>query len=197
MGVPEQGGAGIVSQDPLPPGTVYTAAADSEARVALFRLEVTLTAGTGKLRTPTELDKSLKESLNRAFSYLQSVKDKLGLVQALAQKDILAEAVDLSGGRVDCPCGVAFFAAMISAIKNRQVQAGTVVLGDLTIQGNIRGPASITEPLQLALGSGAMRVLVPTSNKAQFAGLPEDVVERLDVVFYGDVDRAVLKTLEA
>ena len=197
VGVPEQGGAGVISQDPLPPGTVYTAAVDTEAKVALFRIEVALTAGTGKLRTPTGLEKTLKESLNRAFSFLQSVKDKHGLTQELAQKDIYAEAVDLSGGRVECPCGVAFFAAIISAIRNRRVQAGTVILGDLTIQGNIKGPASITEPLQLALESGAMRTLVPVSNKAQFAGLPEDVIERLDVVFYGDVDRAVLKTLEA
>lgn len=196
VGVPEQGGAGVISQDPLPPGTVYTAAVDSEAKVVLFRIEVTLTAGTGKLRTPTGLEKSLKESLNRACSYLQNVKDKLGLTQMLAQKDIYAEAVDLSGGRIECPCGVAFFAAIISAVRNRQVQAGTVILGDLTIQGNIKGPASITEPLQLALEAGAVRVLVPVSNKTQFAGLSEDVIERLDVVFYGDIDRAVLKTLE-
>ncbi len=196
VGVPEQGGAGVISQDPLPPGTVYTAAVDAEAKVGLFRLEVTLTAGTGKLRTPTGLEKSLKESLNRAFSYLQNVKDKLGLTPMLAQKDIYAEAVDLSGGRIECPCGVAFFAAMISYVRNRHVQAGTVILGDLTIQGNIKGPSSITEPLQLALESGAVRVLVPISNKTQFAGLPEDVIERLDVVFYGDIDRAVLKTLD-
>jgi len=196
VGVPEQGGAAPISQDPLPPGTVYTAAVDAEAKVALFRLEVTVTAGTGKLRTPTRLDKTLKESLNRAFTYLQNVKDKLGLTQMLMQKDIFAEAVDLSGGRVECPCGVAFFAAMISAIRSKRVQAGTVILGDLTIQGNIKGPASITESLQLALESGAVRALVPLSNKAQFAGLPEDVLERLDVVFYGDVNRAVFKTLE-
>jgi ATP-dependent Lon protease len=196
VGVPEQGGAGVISQDPLPPGTVYTAAVDAEAKVGLFRLEVTLTAGTGRMRTPTGLEKSLKESLNRAFSYLQNIKDKLGLAPMLAQKDIYAEAVDLSGGRIECHCGVAFFAAVISAVRNRQVKAGTVILGDLTIQGNIKGPASITEPLQLVLESGALRVLVPVSNKAQFAGLPEDVIERLDVVFYGDVDRAVLKTLE-
>jgi len=196
VGVPEQGGAGVISQDPLPPGTVYTAAVDSEAKVAIFRLEVALSAGTGKLRTPTGLEKSLKESLNRAFSFLQHVKDKLGLTQELAQKDIYAEAVDLSGGRVECPCGVAFFAAMISAIRNRKVQAGTVILGDLTIQGNIKGPASITEPLQLAMESGAVRSLVPISNKTQIAGLPEDVIERLDVVFYGDIDRAVMKTLD-
>lgn len=196
IGVPEQGGAGVISQDPLQPGTVYTAAVNAEARVGLFRLEVTLMAGTGKLRTPTGLEKSLKESLNRAFSHLQSVKDKLGLTQMLAQKDIYAEAVDLSGGGIECPCGTAFFAAMISAVRNRRIQAGTVVLGDLTIQGNIKGPASITESLQMALESGAVRVLVPVSNKTQFAGLPEDVIERLDVVFYGDVGRAVLKTLE-
>jgi ATP-dependent Lon protease len=157
---------------------------------------VTLTAGTGKVRTPTGLEKSLKESLNRSFSYLQNVKEKLGLTSLLAQKDIYAEAVDLSGGRIECPCGVAFFAAMISAVRNRRLQAGTVVIGDLTIQGNIKGPSSITESLQLSLEAGAIRVLVPVSNKTQFAGLPEDVIERLDVVFYRDVDRAVLKTLE-
>ena len=196
VGVPEQGGGGVISQDPLPPGTVYTASVDDEARVGLFRLEVALTAGTGKVRTPTGLEKGLKESLNRAFSYLQHVRDRLGLTAALAQKDIYAEAIDLSGSRIECPCGVGFFAAMISAIQNRRVQAGTVILGDLTIQGNIKGPTSITEPLQLSLDNGALRALLPISNKAQFAGLPEDVVEKLDVVFYGDVDRAVLKTLE-
>ena len=66
----------------------------------------------------------------------------------------------------------------------------------LTIYGNIKGPASITELLQLALKAGAVRVPVPIANKTQFAGVPEDVIERMDVVFYGDVDRAVLKTLE-
>ena len=196
VGVPEQGGGGVISQDPLPAGTVYTAAVDDEARVGLFRLEVTVTAGTGKVRTPTGLEKDLKESLNRAFSYLQGVRDRLGLTAVLAQKDLYAEAIDLSGSRIECPCGVAFFAAMISAIQNRRVQAGTVILGDLTIQGNVRGPASITEPLQLALDNGAQRVLLPVSNKGQIAGLPENVVEKLDLVFYADVDRAVMKTLE-
>jgi ATP-dependent Lon protease len=43
---------------------------------------------------------------------------------------------------------------------------------------------------------GALRALVPLSNKAQFAGLPEDLVETLDIVFYGDVDRALLRSVE-
>jgi hypothetical protein len=60
VAVPEQGGKGAVSQDPLPPGSVYTAAADSEAEVALFRLEVSLTqeewdlVGDRFLQSPAE-----------------------------------------------------------------------------------------------------------------------------------------------
>jgi ATP-dependent Lon protease len=196
VAVPEQGGKGAISQDPLPPGSIYTVAADAEGKVGLFRLEVSLTAGTGKIRTPAGLEKGLKESLNRAVSYLQIVKEKLGLSSLLAQKDICAEAVDLSGARIECPCGVAFYVAVTSAIQNRRVQVGTVVMGDLTIQGNIKGVPSITEPLQVALENGALRALVPISNKAQFGALPEETVEKLDVTFYGDVDRAVLKAIE-
>jgi ATP-dependent Lon protease len=38
--------------------------------------------------------------------------------------------------------------------------------------------------------------MVPISNKAQFAALPEETVEKLDVIFCGDLDRAVLKAIE-
>ena len=196
VAVPEQGGKGMISQDPLPPGSVYTAGADNDAKVGLFRLEVNITPGTGKIRTPTGLEKGLKESLNRAVSYLQSVKDKLGMSPLLAQKDIYAEAVDLSGARIECACGVAFFVAIMSAVQNRRVQAGTIVMGDLSVQGNLKGVPSITEPLHVALENGAVRALVPISNKSQFGALPEETVEKLDVIFYGDIDRAVLKAIE-
>lgn len=76
------------------------------------------------------------------------------------------------------------------------MQAGTVVLGDLSIQGNVKALPSITEVLQLSLDNGALRALLPTGNKTQFASLPEDVVEKLDVIFYSDVDRAVAKVVE-
>jgi len=196
VAVPEQGGKGMISQDPLPPGSVYTAGADNDAKVGLFRVEVNITPGTGKVRTPTGLEKGLKESLNRAVSYLQSVKDKLGMSPLLAQKDIYAEAVDLSGARIECACGVAFFVAIMSALQNRRVQAGTIVMGDLSVQGNLKGVPSITEPLHVALENGAVRALVPISNKSQFGALPEETVEKLDVIFYGDIDRAVLKAIE-
>jgi len=87
---------------------VFTAATDSESRVGIFRLEITLTDGTGKLRIPSGLEPSLKESLNRAVAYLQNMKQKMGIEPILAKKDIYAEAINLSGGKVECACSVAF-----------------------------------------------------------------------------------------
>ena len=47
----------------------------------------------------------------------------------------------------------------------------------------------------MALDNGALRALVPVANKKQVALLPEEVVEKLDIVFFGDVNRAVVKGL--
>lgn len=196
ISTPEQGSAGTITTDPMPPGIVYAAIADHESRVGLLRIEVALTNGTGKLKMPGSLEPSTKESLQRALAYLQSIQDKLGLNASLAQRDIQVEAVDLGSSRIDCPCGVAFYVAMVSALYDRRAMAATVVLGDLTLQGNLKSVNSVIEPLQLALDNGAQRALLPIGNKSQVAGLPEDVVERLDIVFYGDPDRAVSKALE-
>jgi ATP-dependent Lon protease len=195
VAVPEQGGAGAISPDPLPPGTVYAALSDADARVGLFRLEVAPVAGTGKLRTPSGMPKGMKDSMQRAFSLLQSVKDRQGFAPAMAQKDLAIEAVDLSGGGADGECGVAFFVAMLSALLGRGCLPATVILGDVSVQGNIKHLPSILEPLQIALDNGAQRALVPLSNKSQVAALPEEIVEKLDILFYGDAERAMTKAI--
>ncbi len=51
VGVPKQGGRNMISSDPLPPGTVYSASVASDGTVGLFRIEVSLSSGAAKLRT--------------------------------------------------------------------------------------------------------------------------------------------------
>src|SRR5207248_3054814 len=50
VGVPEQGGRDLISTDPLAPGSVYAGSVSGDGTVGLYRLEVSLSAGTGKLR---------------------------------------------------------------------------------------------------------------------------------------------------
>ena len=50
IGVPEQGGKGLISSDPLAPGTIYSASVSMDGTVGMYRLEITTSSGTGKLR---------------------------------------------------------------------------------------------------------------------------------------------------
>ena len=48
VGVPEQGGRDLISTDPLSPGTVYSAGVTSDGTVGLYRVEISVSSGTGQ-----------------------------------------------------------------------------------------------------------------------------------------------------
>jgi ATP-dependent Lon protease len=195
VGVPEQGGRDMISTDPLAPGSLYTASVDDQGKVGLYRLEVGCSAGTGKLKIAGGIEGSMKESIQRAFAYLMGQKVRLGIGHELDTTDFHVEAIDLLNNRVPGDAGIALVVAVYSAIKKQSVTAGLVVLGDLSIQGNIKPVTSLQEPLQVAMDNGARRALVPLENKRSFLEVPGDIVERVDPVFYSDPMTAAMKAL--
>jgi len=195
VGVPEEGGRDLISNDPLPPGSVYTASVDHEGKVGLYRLEVGCSPGTGKLRISGALDSSMKESVQRAFAYLQGHNVEMGIAQAFDSTDFHVEAIDLLSNRSSCELGVALIVAIHSVLKKQSVQPAMLILGDLSIQGNIKPVRSLAEPLQVAMENGARRALIPLENKRHFLEVSADIVERVDPVFYGDPMTAALKGL--
>ena len=66
------------------------------------------------------------------------------------------------------PGVVAFFVAIFSAVRKSPVTAATLILGDMSIQGNIKAVRSLAEPLQLGMDNGARRALIPIENKRNF-----------------------------
>lgn len=195
VGVPEQGGRDLISVDPLPPGTVYASAVRDDATVGLYRLEVTLSNGTGKLKPAGGIAGPMKESIARAFSYLLANKTPLGVAREVDTSDFHVEAIDLLGNHVSAEIGVAFFVAAYSILRHTPVSPGLLVLGDMSIQGNIKPARSLVEPLQVAMDNGAKRALIPIENKRSFLDVSSDVLENIDPVFYGDLRTAGFKAL--
>jgi ATP-dependent Lon protease len=70
-----------------------------------------------------------------------------------------------------------------------------LVLGDLSVQGNIKGLRSLAEPLQLAMDNGAKRALIPLESKRSFLEVTGNVVEHVDPIFFGDPKTAAFKAL--
>src|SRR5205823_1054300 len=127
VGVPEQGGRNLISADPLSPGTVYTAGLTSDGTVGLYRLEVSVSGGTGKLKMAGGVAGAMKESVQRAFSYIQAKKTDLGIARDLETSDMHVEVMDLLGNRVEAEIGIAFFVASYSALRKTPVSPGLLV----------------------------------------------------------------------
>ncbi|MCI0601818.1 protease Lon-related BREX system protein BrxL [bacterium] len=195
VGVPEEGGRNLISADPLAPGSLYTASVDDQGKVGLFRLEVGCSSGTGKLSLSGAIDPGMRESLRRAFSYIQGHKVDMGIAQQVDTTDFHVEVIDLLHNHVTGETGVALVVSIYSALKKSSTLPALMVLGDLSIQGNIKALRSLDQALQLGKENGARRAMVPIENKRDFLAVPADIMERVDPIFYSDPMTAALKSL--
>jgi ATP-dependent Lon protease len=57
----------------------------------------------------------------------------MGVGQQVDTTDFHVEAIDLLSNQVSCEAGIALVVAIYSALKGVSVQAGLVILGDLSI----------------------------------------------------------------
>jgi hypothetical protein len=139
--------------------------------------------------------KKQEKSINRAFAYMMSQIVKMGVGQQVNTTHFYVEAIDLLSNHVPSETGIALVVAVYSAIKRQSVQAGLVILGDLSIQGNIKSVHSLAEPLQVAMDNGAPAGLGAMENKRHFLEVSADIVERVDPIFFSDPMTAAMKAL--
>ena len=180
----------------MAPGSVYATSVTGDGTVGLYRLEVSIAAGNGKLKLAGGISGPMKESIQRAFAYLQANKGAFSISHEADSYDYNVEAIDLLGNKVGAEVGVAFFVAAFSAIRRAPARAGMLIIGDMSIQGNIKAARSLVEPLQVAMDNGARCALIPAENKRSFMEVSTDVIDKIDPIFYNDVKTATFKGLD-
>lgn len=115
--------------------------------------------------------------------------------QTIDTTDFHVEAIDLLVNHIPSDAGIALVVALYSAIKKHSTLPALLILGDLSIQGNIKAVRSLAEPLQVGMDNGARRTLIPIENKRHFLDVSADIMERVDPIFYGDPVTAAMKAL--
>ncbi len=197
VAVPEQGGGGLIPPGPLDPGVTFTVGSDQEdGRLAIFRVEVQVAKGSGKLRITGAPSRAIRDAVHTAHTYLHSQARTLGLGKDPAEYDLHVQLVNLMQSKEGSETGVAFFIAMVSALLGRPVLESLVVLGEMSIRGGLLKVGSLTERLQLAMDNGAKKVLLPAENKRDIADVPSDVLDKVQIIFYSDPVNAAGRAVE-
>ena len=196
VAVPEMGGGQLIESGSLAPGSVYTIGRDVETgKLALFLIQMQMSAGSGRSTPLGNLSKTMKEAIKTAEAYLKANIKKLGISKDFKSYDYSVQAVNLSQAKEGAETAVAFFVSYVSSLLEKSIKPQLVVLGEMSVQGLLQKVSNLPERLDLALDSGAKHVLMPSENKRDVGNVPDEVLNKLQVTFYTDPINASLRAM--
>lgn len=194
--VPEQTSGGLITPGLPAAGIAYTIGTDrSDGRHAIFRVEVQASKGKGGLNVTGAPSQAIRDAIKTAKTYLQSNSSRLGIQRDPNEYDFHIQIVNLMQSKEGSETGVAFLIAMLSSMLGKPTIESLVVLGEMSIHGALMRVDSLAERLQLAMDNGAKRVLLPSENKRDFADIPSDVLDKVQIIFYSDPINAAFRAM--
>ena len=87
------------------------------------------------------------------------------------------------------------FVALCSAVMSKPLQSQLVILGSMSLGGNIIPVENLAESLQVAHDAGAKRLLLPMASVGDIATIPGELFAKFQTGFYSDPRDAAFKAL--
>lgn len=196
VSVPEQGGGSLIPEGPLSPGTLHTVTVGSNNFLGLYRLELQVTAGSGKLSiSGVGSNQQSKESIKVAFDYFKANVSRVSASAKAVDHDYHLHIVELHNTGPSDALTMSSLVALCSGLMGKPLQSQMVVLGDMSLGGSIVPVESLAETLQVAFDAGAKRVLLPMSSVGDIPTVPGELFAKFQISFYSDPVDAVFKAL--
>ena len=196
VSVKEQGGGGLIPEGPAKPGFLYTIGLSNKGMPGLYRLELQVTKGSGKLATSGLWNSSsAKEQVKIAFDYFKANASRISGGSKVMEHDFHLHVVELQNTGPLSHLALPSLVAFASGLLGRPVQSQMVVLGDMSLGGSVTPVESIAECLQVAFDAGAKKVALPMSSAADIPTIPVELFTKFQTSFYADPVDAVFKGL--
>jgi ATP-dependent Lon protease len=195
VGLPEEKGSHLIENTPLQPGVCYTSTSDGDS-LALVRVEVVTTSGSGKLNITGVSNNLVKENIKNTFQYIKAnEKSILNEQHSLSNFDISVQVTKVLGSVLSTGIGSAVYIAIISAIYKKNLKAGLAVLGNLSVGGAVERVINFADKITMLSDNGAKTVVVPMDNLNELANVPASVLGNTDVPFYSNNKMLMQKSI--
>ncbi|MCD8478568.1 MAG: hypothetical protein LRY68_12430 [Sulfurospirillum sp.] len=196
VSVPESGVSGLIPDGELPSGSLYTVSTNPDTgHKGLFRLDLQVMAGSGKLDHTGFNGSPIKGEIKEAINYIQANLHRVSLNAKFKEFDYHLKALDLNGIGKAKDIELSIFISLCSGILDKPLLPQMVVLGSMSIGGTIIETESLPDALQVASDSGAKKILLPTLDMAQMAKVPPKLLSKFQLVLYSDPIDAVFKAV--
>lgn len=197
ISVPEQGGGSLIPDGPLNPGVMHTVATGGTgSHLGLYRIETQVTQGNGTLKTSgLGSNSAAKEAVKVGFDYFKANSSRVSASIKAGDHDYHLHIVELHNTGPTTAMTLASFVALCSAVFGKPIQQQMVILGSMSLGGNIVPVENLAESLQVAFDSGAKRILLPMASVKDIPTIPGELFAKFQTGFYADPVDAVFKAM--
>lgn len=196
VSVKEQGGGGLIPEGSRKPGVLHTIGLSNKGMPGLYRLELQVTKGSGKLATSGLWNSSgAKEQVRIAFDYFKANASRISGGNRVGEHDFHLHVVELQNTGPLSHLALSSLVVFASGLLGKPLQNQMVVLGDMSLGGSVTPVESLAECLQVAFDAGAKKVALPMSSAADIPTIPAELFTKFQTSFYADPVDAVFKAL--
>ena len=179
----------------MQPGVCYTSTSDGD-NLALVRIEVVITSGSGKLNISGVSNTQVKENIKNTYQYIRAnERSILNEQHSLKNFDVSLQVTNMLGASISTGIGSAVYMAIISAIYKKNLKPGLAVLGNLSVGGAVERAINFVDKIMMLSENGAKTVVVPMDNLAEISNIPASVLGNTDVPFYSNNQMLMQKGL--
>lgn len=197
VSTPELRSEGTVSEDPLPPGQVWTIGpGDLEEHAGLYRIEINSGPGSKVEILNRPAPPPFSESVRFAEQNLYVQSKHLVGDRDPRSHEFSVQLRSFDVARSGKGTGMAVLLALCSSLLQKSIKGGLVIVGALNLGGSVDLVYNAVNIAELAVEKGASILLIPVSARKQLFDLSDDMATKINIQFYNDLRDALLKALE-
>ncbi|WP_231691232.1 S16 family serine protease [Aureliella helgolandensis] len=136
-----------------------------------------------------------KEAIKVGFDYFKANASSVSASVKVSDHDYHLHIIELHNTGPTNSMTLTTFIALCSAVLGKPIQGQMVVLGSMSLGGNIIPVESLAESLQVAHDAGAKRDLLPMASVTDIPTIPGELFAKFPTSFYSDPRDAAFKAL--
>jgi ATP-dependent Lon protease len=163
---------------------VTTGLAYTEAGGDILMIEaVKVKDGKGEVKITGKLGEVMKESVQTAFSYVQSHASDYGIdIGTLLSHNVHVHVPEGATPKDGPSAGIAIATSLISLFSEKKVSKDVAMTGEITLRGKVLPIGGLKEKLMSAVRSNIKTVLIPEENRKDLEDVPAEIKDKLKIV---------------
>jgi ATP-dependent Lon protease len=196
VATPEIHSKNTIGEDPQPPGQVWAMGTGGQDEAAgLYKIEVNTGPGNSVKILNRPAPGPFQESVRYAEQNLYSKYRELVGDRDPRSHEFSIQLRSFDSARSGNGIGMPVLIALCSALLEKSIKGGMVIVGTLNLGGSLDMVYNAVNVAELAVEKGAQSLLIPVNARKQLNDLSDDMITKVNILYYTDLRDCLVKAL--